>query len=103
VYNVSIDLVLLGYEVERFMRQVLFLFSMFGLALRRQTQAFLSCLDIQGDQAEGGQGLVEYALILVLVAVVVIVATALYGDALANMYDGAITKLVEVFTGGGSP
>ena len=85
------------------MRQVLFLFSMFGHAVLRQMQACLACLKIQGGKAEGGQGLVEYAFILVLIAVVVIVAVALFGDSLSNMYDGAITELVKAFTGGYSP
>ena len=85
------------------MRQVLFLFSLFGHAAQQQMQACLARLKIQGGQAEGGQGLVEYALILVLIAVVVIVALSLFGDSLSNLYDGAITKLVAVFTGGSSP
>jgi hypothetical protein len=33
----------------------------------------------------------------------VIVAVALFGDSLSNVYDGAITELVKAFTGGYSP
>lgn len=43
-----------------------------------------------------GQGLVEYALILVLVAVVVILAVILFGDSLANYYQYAIDELGNV-------
>jgi pilus assembly protein Flp/PilA len=35
---------------------------------------------------ERGQGLMEYAVILVLIAVVIIVVLALIGPAIANMY-----------------
>ena len=40
-----------------------------------------------------GQGLVEYAMILVLVAVVVIVIIALLGPAIGNMFSGVITQI----------
>lgn len=42
---------------------------------------------------EEGQGLVEYALILVLVAVVVIVILALLGPVIGNVFSSIITKL----------
>jgi pilus assembly protein Flp/PilA len=42
---------------------------------------------------EEGQGLVEYALILVLVAIVVIVILALVGPAVGNMFSNVIRKL----------
>ena len=45
------------------------------------------------DQAQEGQGLVEYSLILVLIAVVVVLVLALYGDSLANYYQFAINEL----------
>ena len=35
---------------------------------------------------EGGQGLVEYALILIMVAIVVIVILALFGPAVGNIF-----------------
>jgi pilus assembly protein Flp/PilA len=40
-----------------------------------------------------GQGLVEYALILVLVALIVIVVLALFGGAVGNMYSNVIANL----------
>ncbi len=42
---------------------------------------------------EEGQGLVEYALILVLVAVVVIVILALLGPAIGNIFSNVISHL----------
>ena len=36
---------------------------------------------------EQGQGLVEYALILVLIAVVVIIAVTVLGEQVSEMYD----------------
>ena len=35
---------------------------------------------------EGGQGLVEYALIMLLVAIIVIVVLALLGPSVGNLY-----------------
>jgi pilus assembly protein Flp/PilA len=40
-----------------------------------------------------GQGLVEYALILVLVALVVIVILALLGPAIGNVFSGIINEI----------
>jgi pilus assembly protein Flp/PilA len=42
---------------------------------------------------ENGQGLVEYALILVLVAVVVIVILALVGPAVGNIFSNIVYNL----------
>jgi pilus assembly protein Flp/PilA len=42
---------------------------------------------------ESGQGLVEYALILVLVALVVIVILALLGPAIGNVFSNLINIL----------
>jgi len=42
---------------------------------------------------EKGQGLVEYALILVLVAVVVIAVLTLLGPIIGNVFSGIITGL----------
>jgi pilus assembly protein Flp/PilA len=42
---------------------------------------------------EDGQGLVEYALILVLVAVVVIIILAILGPAIGNIFSEIITNL----------
>ena len=42
---------------------------------------------------EKGQGLVEYALILVLVAVVVIVILALLGPAIGNVFSNIVSNI----------
>jgi pilus assembly protein Flp/PilA len=42
---------------------------------------------------EGGQGLVEYALILVLVALVVIVILAYMGPTIGNVYSNIIQNI----------
>ncbi len=42
---------------------------------------------------EKGQGLVEYALILVLIAVVAIVILALVGDSVANVFQNIVNAL----------
>jgi pilus assembly protein Flp/PilA len=42
---------------------------------------------------EKGQGLVEYALILVLVAIVVIVILVILGPAVANVFSNIISNL----------
>jgi pilus assembly protein Flp/PilA len=42
---------------------------------------------------EEGQGLVEYALILVLVALVVIVILVLLGPAIGNMYSNIVSSI----------
>ena len=49
-----------------------------------------------------GQGLVEYALILVMVAVVVIVILALLGPAIGNVFSNIVAGIGHVsVTGGG--
>ncbi len=42
---------------------------------------------------EEGQGLVEYALILVLVAVVVLAILAIFGPAIGNLYSNTMANL----------
>jgi pilus assembly protein Flp/PilA len=42
---------------------------------------------------ESGQGLVEYAFIIVLVAIVVIIALALLGPAVGNIFSNIIPRL----------
>ena len=42
---------------------------------------------------EEGQGLVEYALILVLVAIVVIVILAILGPAIGNIFSNLVNTL----------
>lgn len=49
-------------------------------------------------KSESGQGLVEYALIIAMVALVVIVVLALVGPALSDYYNYAITN-IHAFTG----
>ena len=44
-------------------------------------------------QNEEGQGLVEYALILVLVALVVIVVLIVFGPAVGNLFSTVIAEL----------
>ncbi len=50
---------------------------------------------------EKGQGLVEYALILVLVAIVVIVILALLGPAIGNIFSNIIAGMGYVPQTGG--
>jgi pilus assembly protein Flp/PilA len=45
------------------------------------------------SRGEFGQGLVEYALILIMVAIVVIVALALLGPAIGNIFSNIIPRL----------
>lgn len=47
-------------------------------------------------QLEKGQGLVEYALILVLIAIVVIAALALLGPTISNVFTAIQANLVNV-------
>jgi len=42
---------------------------------------------------DSGQGLVEYALIMLLVAIIVIVALALFGPAIGNLYSSVIQNI----------
>jgi pilus assembly protein Flp/PilA len=43
--------------------------------------------------AETGQGLVEYALLLVLVALVVIVVLVIFGPAIGNVYSNIVSVI----------
>ena len=47
---------------------------------------------------ERGQGLVDYALILSLLVIVVIVVLVFFGEAVGNLYEGAISELVKAFS-----
>ncbi|HWQ84422.1 MAG TPA: pilus assembly protein [Anaerolineales bacterium] len=40
-----------------------------------------------------GQGLLEYALIMMLVAIVVIIALALLGPAIGNLYSNVVPRI----------
>lgn len=42
---------------------------------------------------ERGQGLLEYALIMMLVAIVVILAVTLFGDTLTAMYENIVSEI----------
>ena len=44
-------------------------------------------------RSEEGQGLVEYALILIFVAVMMIILITLIGPAIGNMYSNIVTQL----------
>lgn len=46
-------------------------------------------------EMDGGQGLVEYALILVLVAVVVIVVLSLMGPAIGNVFSNVLCGVMD--------
>jgi pilus assembly protein Flp/PilA len=50
-------------------------------------------MDMLFAPKEKGQGLVEYALILVLVAVVVIAILALLGPAIANIFKNIVGNI----------
>ncbi len=47
---------------------------------------------------EHGQGLIEYALILALVFLVVIIVLALFGDALVELYNNTLGPILDAFT-----
>ncbi len=49
--------------------------------------------DMITSYREPGQGLVEYALIMLLVAIIVIVALALFGPAIGNLYSSVIQSI----------
>lgn len=48
---------------------------------------------MQTVQSEGGQSMVEYALVLLLIAVIVIVVLALLGPAVANMFSSVVASV----------
>ncbi len=48
---------------------------------------------MMASKGEAGQGLVEYALILILVAVVVLVILALLGPAIGNIFSNILPLL----------
>jgi len=56
---------------------------------------------ISHNKKEKGQGLVEYALILVLVAIVVIAALTLLGPTIGNIFSSVNSSLTTVGGGGG--
>ena len=57
-------------------------------------QAYFWLKDFLGKfSREEGQGLVEYALILVLIAIVVIAALTLTGNSISNIFNKITTNL----------
>jgi pilus assembly protein Flp/PilA len=50
-------------------------------------------LPLNDEQSQEGQGLVEYALILVMVAVVVLVIAAVLGPGIGNIYSNLVATL----------
>jgi pilus assembly protein Flp/PilA len=44
-------------------------------------------------RTEKGQGLVEYALVIILVAIVVIVLVAIFGQAVGNMFSTIVASI----------
>lgn len=48
---------------------------------------------MQGGHGQQGQGMVEYALVLMLVAIVVIVVLALLGPAVGNMFSNVVNSI----------
>ena len=48
---------------------------------------------MQFNPEENGQGLVEYALLILLIALVVIIILALYGEALRDVYLNIIAAI----------
>jgi pilus assembly protein Flp/PilA len=48
-------------------------------------------MPVQSD--ESGQGLVEYALIMLLVALVVIIILAIFGPAVGNMFSTVVSSI----------
>jgi pilus assembly protein Flp/PilA len=61
--------------------------------IRRQTTNRKVVIAMLFAPKEKGQGLVEYALILVLVAVVVIVILALLGPAIGNVFSNIVSNI----------
>lgn len=65
----------------------------------QQTQFFVAWMqtkfgiDLNLDRAEEGQGLVEYALILVLISIVSIIAMAAVGGRITTIFGSVTTVL----------
>jgi len=58
-------------------------------------EGFMAAAIKSGLRREKGQGLVEYALILLLVAVVLVGALTAVGGALSGMYDKIALKIAS--------
>jgi pilus assembly protein Flp/PilA len=62
--------------------------------MRCKFNQFTAAVDLDGRarQAESGQGLVEYALIIILVGVVVMAIMIILGPAISNMYRNIVAQ-----------
>jgi pilus assembly protein Flp/PilA len=49
---------------------------------------------------EEGQGLVEYALIILFIAIVVLVVLAIFGTSVGNLYSTVMDGFETAFSGG---
>lgn len=58
-----------------------------GALLKRKANALLESVGFDG------QGLIEYALILMLVAIIVVVIVAIFGGSVGNLYSVAINAI----------
>lgn len=54
---------------------------------------------LRGRQWEGGQGLVEYGLIIALVAIAVVGGLTVMGQTVLGMYDPGMCDLIVAFGG----
>lgn len=57
----------------------------------------------EASEQERGQGLAEYAMILALIAVVVVVGLTLYGNAVEQLWRFAVDELLIAFSGNATP
>ena len=75
-----------GVHAYKAHRQECLINSIFDGAVARARMGIKSIM-------QSGQGLVEYALILVLVAVVVTIALALLGPSIGNVFSGIVANI----------
>ena len=66
---------------------------MLRVVLRNYDQFSERSVDMLFAPKEKGQGLVEYALILLLVAIIVIVVLALLGPAIGNVFSNLMANI----------
>jgi Flp pilus assembly pilin Flp len=71
--------------IERYRKDILYLPMMLNIYFR--LRAFLS------NYSPRGQGLVEYALLILLVGLAVIVMLALFGRGVGNMFSNIISNV----------
>jgi pilus assembly protein Flp/PilA len=73
-------------EVQRYLGTV----SRHSCSARKEVDA---AMDRRGAARQSGQGMVEYALILVLVSIVVIVILLTMGNQIANVFSNVVAAL----------